>query len=159
MELVTYNPDSGLFVWKVQRGPRKPGDVAGTINTLGYVVLRLDYKLYLAHRLAVLYMTGEFPEVVVDHINGSPADNRWANLRTCTVSDNMCNTHIQHNSTGFRGVYRDKHKWAARIYKDGQKFSAHGFPTPEAASAWYKQKAEEVHGEFSGLRRALVEGG
>lgn len=157
MELVAYNPEDGLFVWWVQRGPRKPGDIVNTVNVQGYIVVRLDYQLYLAHRLAVLYMTGEFPEVT-DHINGVTTDNRWVNLRTCTTSENMCNTRARFNSTGYRGVYRDKLKWAARIYKDGQQFSAFGFTTPEAASAWYRRKAEELHGEFSGLRRTMVEG-
>lgn len=157
MELVTYNPEDGLFRWRVQRGPRKPGDVVSTTNAQGYIVLRLDYQLYLVHRLAVLYMTGEFPDVT-DHISGVTTDNRWINLRTCTTSENMCNTRERPNATGYRGVCRDKKKWAARIYKDGKQFSAFGFDTPEAASAWYRQKAEELHGEFSGLRRPVVEG-
>jgi len=66
-ELLTYNPDTGVFTRKkVSRGGRWK---VGTLDGTGYIHTRVDYKIYLAHRLAWLYMYGEFPTETIDHIN------------------------------------------------------------------------------------------
>lgn len=114
-ELLHYDPGTGVFTWRVQRGPRKPGDEAGAINTLGYRVIRLDYGLRLAHRLAYIYQTGSCP-AEVDHINQSRSDNRWRNLRPATKSQNQQNSRLRKdNTSGYRGVHwvRAAKKWQA----------------------------------------------
>ena len=90
--LLHYNPETGVFTWRVNRSRlAKAGSVAGTINSQGYVSIMVNRKLYLAHRLAFLYMTGSFPVDQVDHINRLRADNRWINLRPCNNSQNHRN--------------------------------------------------------------------
>ncbi len=104
-ELLHYEPETGVFTWRTQRGPRKPGSEAGAINTIGYRVIRLDYALWLAHRLAFIYQTGSCP-AEVDHINQSRADNSWRNLRPATKSQNQQNSGLRgHNKSGYRGVH------------------------------------------------------
>lgn len=90
-ELLHYDPDTGIFTRLVSTGWRgKVGDVAGYKNPDGYLVIMIDYKLYLAHRLAWLYTYGRFPEVT-DHINGVRDDNRIVNLREVTNWENAQN--------------------------------------------------------------------
>lgn len=43
---------------------------------------------YLLHRLAYLYMTGNWPLGEIHHVNHNPSDNRWANLADVTPLEN-----------------------------------------------------------------------
>ena len=114
-ELLHYCPDSGEFSWLQKTRPQiNIGDKAGSIaNTDGYVRIKINKKLYLAHRLAFLYMDGRFPPEQVDHINRSESDNKWANLRPSTASENQCN---KGTNNPFIGVYWHKKSraWVAK---------------------------------------------
>ena len=91
-EVLDYNNELGTFTWKVSKANRiKVGSVAGCKNNLGYILIRIDGKIYLAHRLAWLYTYGNFPLNCIDHINQVKDDNRICNLRDVTVSENMQN--------------------------------------------------------------------
>ena len=80
-KILNYNPDTGIFT-KVLKN--------GTIQRRGfsyarvYIGITINRKTYLAHRLAWLYMTGEFPKYMTDHINGNTEDNSFSNLREST---------------------------------------------------------------------------
>lgn len=89
-ELLAYEPETGNFYWKIKKGPKRPGDIAGTKNTAGYIQISVDNVLHYAHRLAYFYMTGEEPENI-DHINRVRSDNRWENLRNGTPMENAQN--------------------------------------------------------------------
>lgn len=81
-----------------------------------YRVIGISGKNYLAHRLAFLYMTGSFPDGLVDHINHDSSDNRWANLREATSTDNNRNIRMHHdNRSGICGVWLDRKRWVAKI--------------------------------------------
>lgn len=80
-ELVNYDPETGIFTWKMKRKKSRIGDVAGGLDNHGYIRLGLDWKMYPAHRLAFLYMTGTMPTKFVRYLNGDKTDVRWANLK------------------------------------------------------------------------------
>lgn len=117
-ELLRYTPDSGVFTWKVSHPRAKKGAEAGAVDHYGYIVIRLDGVLYKAHRLAWLYVHGEWPCKNLDHINRNKSDNRIANLRIASQSVNMHNVGARVNSkSGVSGVVwrADRQYWTARI--------------------------------------------
>ena len=155
-EVLEYNPDTGVFTWKKVNSNRiKVGDVAGCkANNKGYIsiMIRINKKLYSAHRLAHLYMTGNFPPIDIDHINHNPSDNRWCNLRAATKSQNLANVKMhKDNTTGYKGVSCDKriNKYKAEIRHNGKRITLGYFDTPIEAHAAYKKKAIEICGEFA----------
>jgi hypothetical protein len=151
-EVLEYNPDTGLFTWLKSNGRRaKVGNVAGCKNK-GYIVIKINRKRHLAHRLAYLYMAGNFPENLIDHINHIRDDNRWTNLRDATCSQNDANRVKQKNNTsGYKGVRWNKttKKWRAKIRYMNKDIHIGVYTTPQEASEAYKKKAIELHGEFA----------
>ena len=119
-----YDPDTGIFTWRVNHRSARRGDIVGTINGAGYRNVSIDRKQYLTHRLIFLYMRGYFPEHCVDHIDGDRSNNRWSNLREVSYSCNNRNKSTPPvNTSGIRGVCWNarKKKWMAYIYYNGNK--------------------------------------
>jgi len=150
--ILFYDPDDGWFYNLVQRGKRGPiGAPAGSYDKDGYVVIQIDGVKYKAHRLAYMYMTGEWPEDEIDHWDGVPWNNVWNNLRDATHSDNMCNADRALGESGFRGVKFDPatRTWRARIGYGYQRQYIGAYSTAEEASIAYLAGAKTVHGEFA----------
>ncbi len=104
-ELLKYDPETGVFVWRISRSRMKAGGVAGHVGVLGYRRILIDGKLYLSHRLAWFYVYGYFTENEIDHINRVRDDNRIGNLREVSRSCNAINSGIRMNNTsGVTGV-------------------------------------------------------
>lgn len=82
----------------------------------------LDGHSISKHRAVWAAYYGEWPLDQVDHINRDVLDNRIANLRSCTVTDNLRNRGVMRsNTSGTTGVYFDKHgRWVARIGEQGK---------------------------------------
>src|SRR5215203_3560608 len=80
-ELLEYDPAAGDFVWKVTRLGRgaRAGGLAGATNGKGRRQIKIDQRIYGSSNLAWLWMTGEWPARLIDHIDGDPANNRWSN--------------------------------------------------------------------------------
>lgn len=153
-ELLSYEPDTGIFRWRVMRrsfgGRVKPGAIAGTPHPKGYTRIRLDQRNYYAHRLAWFYVHGSFPKEI-DHINGDRTDNRIANLRSCTRTQNNANSKIRRNSaSGFKGVsWNTQHqKWMAILTKHSKRFHLGFYDTPEDAHKAYCEAAREHFEDF-----------
>ena len=76
--------------------------------------------------------------LVCDHINGNGLDNRKANLRPATISQDLCNRPKRKANTRskYKGLEWDKasRKWKARIQFEGRKFYLGSFDSETAAA-------------------------
>ena len=150
-----YDPETGTFTWKVSTGPRvRPGEVAGVApNNKGYFHIQIHNRTYKLHRLAWLYVYGEWPKLDTDHINRDRADNRIANLRDISHKQNGQNRKSSRNNTsGHAGVswYKQTSKWKAKICHNYRSISLGYFATIEEAVA--ARKAGEL--KYWGHHRA-----
>lgn len=141
-ELVTYDPETGIFMRKVRTSNRV--DMAkpmGTVDTYGYLWSSLDGKAFRLHRLAMIYVHGSVHDGDVDHINMDRKDNRIANLREVSRSVNMQNKRVasSNNKTGYIGVCFDsrRNKYYAQIRISGKNTHLGMFDAPDVAHAAY----------------------
>jgi len=155
-EVLDYEPDTGLFRWKVERGGTKIGEVAGHHKGPRYIRINIDRVSYRAHILAWFYMTGEWPSRFIDHKDTDKANNRWGNLRLATKSQNMANMPApKHNTSGLKGAHRYKagasygKPWQSTISVDKKSISLGHFATAEEAHAAYVAAAQRLFGEFA----------
>lgn len=145
VKLLSYDPGTGVFRWIAPKRYGLLGKIAGTEQN-GYVLIRINRTGYLAHRLAWLYMRGEFPCAVLDHINRDGLDNRISNLRLASISQNTENkSKSKLNKSGHLGVYPVGRKFAAKITKDHKPHYLGMFDTAERASEAYKQAKKNYH--------------
>ena len=122
-DILDYNHFNGEFHWIKRRQGVQIYSIAGCIDKYGYRIIRVNNKSYKSHRLAFLYMTGEFPPEQIDHINHKRDDNRWINLRLVSNQENGRNKSLSvNNKSGFTGVcwYKDRNKWMANIRINGK---------------------------------------
>lgn len=147
-----YDPVTGIFTWLVQKSQgTKVGSVAGKINEDGYRKIKIDGKMYSAHRLAVFYMRGEWPVNQTDHENVNPDDNRWDNIRDATSSQNQANKRVyKNNKLGLKGVtLHSCGKFQATIQVDGKYKYLGLHDTADLAAAAYAKAANDHFGEFA----------
>lgn len=150
-KLFTYDDATGDFIWLIQKGKRgNIGTKAGTFNKLGYLHIQIDGSKYMAHRLAFIYMINIDPIEFVDHIDGNPSNNSWANLRLANRSQNNQNQTKPHknNKLGVIGVNKFKNIFRAQITINGKSKALGRFKTIEEASNAYLIAKRESH-EFS----------
>lgn len=117
-DILMYNRLSGEFFWSAKASHPRAGMLAGCVNGCGYSQIKIKGVTYYAHRLAWLYVYGEFPENQIDHINHIRSDNRWCNLREVTHQENSMNRNLDiDNTSGVIGVSWSKrdNKWYSRI--------------------------------------------
>lgn len=145
--LLHYNPNTGIFTWLARPPWRTSTSQAGTVGRCGGIRIMVNYKLYGAHRLAWLYITGDWPKDQIDHINHIRTDNRFINLREATGSQNQRNRSLgKNNTSGVFGVHwrKDLQKWQARIQKNNKQISLGAFVNKSDAIICRK-KAEIEH--------------
>jgi hypothetical protein len=161
-ELLHYDYETGVFTWRrrthtfrLSFNTRLAGHGAGRWDKFGYGRIGIDYSEYLIHRLAWLYMTGEWPAACIDHIDCNPANNKWSNLRQATVSQNGWNQRLHSkNTSGFKGVsfHKSSGRYRADIQLNGKQMSIGAFNTPEEAHKAYCEAALEHYGEYARVR-------
>ena len=147
-QLVSYDPHSGLFVWRVNKRGRfaRHGTLAGSKDSRGYIRLTLDQKFHYAHRLAWFYMTGDFPSCI-DHINANKSDNRICNLRIATSAENQQNRtqSSRNNKSGLLGVSPFGDKWRATIYLNNKQIYLGLYLTKDQAKDAYLKAKRKFH--------------
>ena len=117
----SYDPDTGILTYtKAPKYIRRVlhGKEAGRRNHQGYREVVMNNKQYQEHRIIWLYVYGAMPDGHIDHINRCRDDNRIANLRVVTRSQNKHNGNTYSNNTsGEPGVSFNQrcNRWYAQI--------------------------------------------
>jgi hypothetical protein len=145
---LAYDADTGVFTWLThKKRPDLIGKQAGSAQSAGYWAIAIHNRKQLAHRLAWVYTTGEWPTQHIDHINGDKRDNRFCNLRQVSRHGNLQNIRkaTKANKIGLLGVSAHQGKWRAQIMTKGVIVRKSGFDTPEAAHEAYLELKRQLH--------------
>lgn len=155
--LVHYDPKSGAFTriahcvfpGKKRSSRSVLGPMLRKPNAGGYIVFSVNNWNHYAHRLAWLYMTGEWPDGVIDHINGNRSDNRWGNIRLSDATLNQQNQRKAKNGSivDLLGVTMDKvsGKYIAQITHNYRHIHIGRFDTAAEAYAAYLGAKRVIH--------------
>lgn len=166
--LFDYNPETGVLTWKNPNSNRvKTGDVAGSKNNKGYLIVGIHGIAYYNHRIIWIMCNSEILNgYQIDHINGIKNDNRLSNLRLASSSQNKMNTSAyKNNQTGVKGLSEWVNScgtiyWKCQIWlrvngkRDLKHKSFHFTESTkesqkEVAIAWLERTRAELHGEFT----------
>lgn len=146
LSILSYSPETGELRWLSTGKGRKRAE-AGCLRRDGYRLIRINKRLYLAHRLAWLVTYGVWPSEDIDHINGVRSDNRIANLRDVPRRVNLENQRSPRsdNKSGALGVTKWGGRFLARIQVRGSSVHLGSFGTVEDASAAYLSAKKRLH--------------
>jgi hypothetical protein len=150
-ELLDYDPNTGVFTWRVARGNAKAGSIAGHRGGRGYWSISINGRPYRAHRLAWLWIYGLWPSGILDHKNRIKDDNRISNIRECSETENLRNRgRFTNNQSGTTGVYRaTDNTWCARITVNYKNIHLGVFRAIDDAIAARKAAEARYFGPFS----------
>jgi hypothetical protein len=154
-EYLDYDPLTGLFTWIASTNKKVVvGKTAGRIINKGYSQIGILGEEILAHRLAWLYMTGDWPSLYIDHINGIKSDNRWVNLRDVSNSINLINrTTKVIPASGLRGVkevrrVKSPNKYIAKSVENGITKHIGTFDDKYDAALAYQVHIFKTYGDY-----------
>lgn len=168
-KILDYDPVSGVLTWRARtpdmfkdgRWPaikacklwngKHAGNAAGVTGVHGYLHVGCFRHGYYGHRLAWVFITGDWPPdgLHIDHADGNPGNNAQSNLRLASNAQNMANAGAcSRNTSGIKGVSwkADCKKWRVRF---GRKHYFGLFDNKEEAAAAYEKAAREIAGEFA----------
>ena len=148
-ERLSYDSETGVLAWKIHRHPKRVGVRADYATLNGYRKLVIDGSQYYAHRIIWKLSTGEDvgADIVIDHINNDPRDNRLVNLRAVSRSANTHNIrgkNLLDAPIKVAGIFRVREgKWRASICSGGRQTYLGTFDSVEdAITARLKAEAE-----------------
>ena len=143
-----YDPVVGVFIRRLKQLGAKVGKISGCLRSDGYLTTSIDGKPHKCHRLAWLYMTGNWPCYEIDHIDGDRANNKFLNLRDIPKWANIQNQRKaqKHNhSTGVLGVFPNGSGFASRLSVNSKKVYLGTFHTVEEAHQAYLTAKRALH--------------
>lgn len=103
------------------------------------------YRTIYLHRFLMKAVKGQ----VVDHINGNGLDNRKENLRLCTQQQNTFNSMSKRKNKRFKGVYKWKDKFFAKLNVRKKVHYSKMYHTEEEAAKAHDKLAEIHYKEFA----------
>ena len=167
-ECVDYRPETGEFFWKHRRLEFFPSErIANGWNTRysgkpikskdgnGYIRISINGEFCPAHVAAWFIFYRQRPSMMVDHVNRNITDNRICNLRLLDHRGNAINSNSkQISASGFRGVYKSRRRWIAKISINGINQYLGSFESKDAArdaydgamSAYLKELGMQANG-------------
>lgn len=162
-DLLNYDPETGIFTWRYRDrkyfktdhaqkiwNARYPGKEAGS-KSLEYVIIGIFGRLFSAHRLAFLYMTGSFPSMDVDHIDRNKSNNQFENLREVSKFVNQQNRFNPRTDSRTQIIGAQKSggknskKFYSRIRVNGKYHYLGTFSTADEAGAAYLAAKQVYH--------------
>lgn len=169
-QLLHYDAETGVFTWRPRPasmfvGGKRPaaymaatwnarfaGKPAGSVSKNGYVYFLILGEKRLAHRVAWLYVTGEWPKEQIDHENLIRHDNSFANLRPATSSQNGFNrSPTKRNKSGVKGVFwfARTRRWLAYVDAGRRRHYLGYFKNKADAEIAAKAARNELHQDFA----------
>lgn len=150
-KLLEYLPN-GELKRKITTSPRaKVGDIVGNIGKRGYKYFSIDGKKYYNHRIIWFLHYGFIPNYI-DHIDGNKVNNKIENLRSCNLTQNICNAKTRKdNTSGYKGVswFKPYKKWKARVHIYGKEYHLGYFSEKQDAIEVVKKARNKIHKEFA----------
>lgn len=169
-DLISYDPATGSLTW-LPRGrelfgtkcawrtwnARYAGKPALSCSDRTYYKLGAIFnRMYRAHRVAWALTHGDWPDAMIDHIDGDPANNKLSNLRVVSVRENAMNASCRSDTaSGALGVSWNKlsRKWEAYINADGRRIRL-GMHADIASAKAARKHAERIYGFHKNHGRA-----
>lgn len=152
LKQLVYNKHTGKFYWALTKNQNAiKGEEAGCIQKNGYIAIGISGKKYYAHRLAWLFITGDWPINHIDHLDGDRTNNKWVNLRD--VSQKINNQNIRkpmsRSAVPLLGVFKtcsgEKKPYRAMININNKSKYLGTFDTAEEAHLAYLKAKRKYH--------------
>ena len=150
--LFDYNTETGVLTRKISRGRGGVGKEAGCVKVTGRRIVGINGRDIFGHRVCYAHYHGYWPQTEIDHRNEDASDNRIANLRAASRSQNESNKKMSRsNTSGMKGVcfHKPAGKWVARIEHNQKVFYLGVFHDKSEAEVAVRAKREELHGAFA----------
>ena len=156
-ELLDYNLETGQMIWINPSNYHRhlKGKIAGvfTKNNSGkmYCKIQIDGRKYNRSRLAWMWMTGSWPQDMIDHIDGNSMNDAWCNLREADCFTNSWNHQKRKKKSPLpMGVRQSQSgKYVARISCNKKHITIGTFESPEIAHQAYCEARREYFGKFA----------
>lgn len=158
-ERLNYDPETGVLTYSSKaKGNKRAGDKVGCIDGHGYIKVMFQGRMYYAHRMVWMMINGRAPAGVIDHINGIKTDNRIANLRESSISQNGANSDLALRGGELRGTTKLKSgRFQSQIKREGKAYYLGSYSTREDARTAYEFASILVFKEFSPFHPARTQ--